>query len=518
MKWLLFFVGVWAKNSTRGLKTRHRHTRDGVVIEEKPRRGPMSSEEAIWQDEVQAFAGQAEMLDLSGWFKLNNKTRKPKRVSLDGCCPLAYEMRTNPEWRAFRFSFGAQRYPCCVGDLEWYQNAEGRWRMRPREPPKSLLHPLDEDTPDLDSAFDGLTVVVAGDSVARQLVMAMLCAISERPTLEQPDEGWAKGADLLAEYENFRIVRAGDRGRTSLVDTARLVQAAPTPVELVLVGGGTNGLGHHWLSGKCSNVTLANHLTPDAAREHGAKCVHDYARAAKDTVAAAVRAVGGNPAFVHLITTTPQHNPTLTGEYHADQVETDVLDKGCAPLPLDARSSDHWRNLALQDAARRHKVTVYDAFDIFRHFWDAHLMRSVKYNNPDGPLADDSGDIPSNPRSSRDCLHFCQHKRVWHGLLQRIAHAVVLNKVLANATDSDLDSWSKHAGGHVREHYQRPASPRITSWGLHNDTPLVPPTFPKFPLGPPPPLINSRHTWRPHDDDGFPPRLDTRTNYSDKER
>lgn len=426
----------------------------------------ISTEELQWSKTlVLTGRGRVDLLSWAEWDQIRrtrmNQSLQTSWVSRAGCCELTYQMNWNRDLWPFRSGYGAARYPCCVGDLEWYRDDAkgGSWHMRPRAPPKSLVESLggdDEADLNIERVFHGRTIIVAGDSMARQVVVAIMCSINEPVIrIERPTSGWARGSDLLATYKRFSVVRTVEHGRTPLSLTTRIVRDSPRPVELVLVSGGSQALGHHWLVGRCANRSFAN----DIQVPSDSACADEFRRVANASVQHALEAVDYNPDVIHLVSTTPQHYPTQSGDFHAHRREygdavavegglkrrrpspisaygmSSTSDSdGCVPLAMPASMYDHWRNTALRDAARFWQINFYDSFEMFRGFWDAHVERAVRYYSPRG--GNHTEDIPSSPRISRDCLHFCQHKRVWHRLIVHLAQRVVLNKAIANLSSS----------------------------------------------------------------------------------
>lgn len=426
----------------------------------------ISSEELEWSKTLFLTGrGRVDLWSWGEWDRIRrtsmNQNLPSSWVSRAGCCELTYQMNLNRDLWPFRSGYGAARYPCCVGDLEWYRDDTkgGSWHMRPRAPPKSLVESLggdDEADLNIEHVFHGRTIIVAGDSMARQVAVAIMCSVNEPIiSIERPKSGWARGSDLLATYRRFSVVRTAEHGRTPLSLTTRIVRDSPRPVELVLVSGGSQSLGHHWLGGRCANRSLAD----DIKVPSDSACAEEFRRVANASIQRALQAVDYNPDVIHLVSTTPQHYPTISGDFHARRRDygdaaalegglkhrrssplsaygrstTSEID-GCAPLAMPASMYDHWRNVALRDTARFWRINFYDSFEMFRGFWDAHIERAVRYYSPRG--GNQTEDIPSSPRISKDCVHFCQHKRVWHRLIVHLAQRVVLNKAIANLSAS----------------------------------------------------------------------------------
>ena len=301
----------------------------------------------------------------------------------DGCCRLAASRRAlGSLWPVF----GSERFPCCGGEGNRTPPAVA---LRARSPPMQLQR------------LAGIrTIIIAGDSVARQLTMALLCAIEEANNGIWPQLGvdvsaasWLRRASLVATYRGVNCTVAL-LGGAPLGQIMQAVKEAPRPTRVLLMGGGLPGLGHHWFDAvepgtgqpRCRNaVQAATDGTSVPAASLG--CYTWYESSASAVLISLVRAADGCRQCLHVLSTTPQHHPTTDGEHNSAARSKQELNMSaaygsirrdqlqCVPHPRASFRIDHWRNHVLRRVTLLSGSHFHDSFQNMGDMWDAHRER-----------------------------------------------------------------------------------------------------------------------------------------------
>ena len=295
-----------------------------------------------------------------------------------GCCRLAASRHAlGSLWAVF----GSDRFPCCLGGNRTPPQAA---LVRPRSPMQLKL-------------LAGIrTVIIAGDSVARQLTMALLCAIEEanngiwpQLNVDVRSTPWLRRASLVARYTevNVTIALLGGAALDQLVLAAA---RAPRPTRILLMGGGLPGLGHHWYDAvepgsgqpRCHDaVRAAADGKPSSVPGPSLGCYVWYETTASAVLHSLVHAVDGCRQCLHVLSTTPQHHATVDGEWHSAARSTNLStaydstfrgDLRCVPHLRPSFKLDHWRNGVLRRLALLSGSHFHDSFQAMGSMWDAH--------------------------------------------------------------------------------------------------------------------------------------------------
>mmetsp|Transcript_25247 Transcript_25247/g.79207 ORF Transcript_25247/g.79207 Transcript_25247/m.79207 type:complete len:329 (-) Transcript_25247:276-1262(-) len=261
----------------------------------------------------------------------------PAAATDSECCSLGKLMDVDEDLQAFRRGYGEERYPCCSGvDVQGESKAETFM--------KKMRQFYD--------AHANSTILVSGDSISRQTLMSLLCALerelNQTPAFGRDSDEEVPLFDLAAKYPNgleFVRVVIETRKATSL-DLDALLQTlrergygdGSSPPRFLLVGGGIPALAlHHFRYCRGQSSTKCREMYGDLARGWLAK------------IGEAHRA--GNVSAL-LVTTPPQHFPASqgTGRFEfwlkASRKKRSTTRK-CGPINdkyLSQHPHGHWRN------------------------------------------------------------------------------------------------------------------------------------------------------------------------------
>lgn len=238
------------------------------------------------------------------------------------------------------------------------------------------------DVPALWQRLRGRRVVLVGDSLMRQTLSALLCALTafQTPLMAGPPPRSARGPqyDFEAAYGDGTLLRRLSMNRY----TAKVLRSVLAKADVAVVNVGA------WYN------------PPDRPQ---------YERDARDMGRALAAHHRRRDRAVVLLDTVPQHFPTASGSgAFSDRVD------GAACVPVSPRLfrtlGADWHTQALRSVASLHGLPFVEVLDVFLPRWDAHLERRPK--------------TPTSGSGRLDCTHYCQQDSLWHPILARIAAAI----------------------------------------------------------------------------------------------
>eukprot|EP00667_Euglena_gracilis_P016114 EG_transcript_16813 len=234
----------------------------------------------------------------------------------------------------------------------------------------------------LAAVLHGKHVLLLGDSVMRQTMSALLCALDsvQTPLLAGRPKASKGGVqyDFQATY--------GDGTVLSRVSMTRfqpgLLHAALARADTAVVNIGA------W-----------------------------YNRPQRRGYERDVWALAGALTFFHrrpgrlalLLDTVPQHFPTERGSGTFSDRQEGVRCVPVDPATYAALGAD-WHSQAMRQAAAQRGLPFVEVADLFLPRWDAHLERRPK--------------TPTSGSGALDCTHYCHRDSLWHPLLARLTAAL----------------------------------------------------------------------------------------------
>eukprot|EP00667_Euglena_gracilis_P011994 EG_transcript_12283 len=301
-------------------------------------------------------------------------------VASEPCCHFIQALKTSAP--ALRYRYGVEYQSCCQDAYDGTPFAPLRYTGGPKFDGRRFL-----------KAFKGKRVLFVGDSLMRQSITALICALERNglapKKVDKPaKQPWGEGVqlpeednmDFSAEYDGAtRLERVSMRKFVNLTFGAVLGYA-----DVIIVN-----LGAWYRRGQ--RLKFQDDVT---------------------TLVQGLAQFNSRPAKVALLVDTlPQHFITHRGS--GDFYEKSNT-SGCTAVSPERylRSGGDWHSKIARKVAKKHAVPFVEVVDIFLPRGDAHMELRLK-SNAQGKMM-----------RKLDCSHWCQRNSLWAPLMARLQQAL----------------------------------------------------------------------------------------------
>eukprot|EP00192_Tetraselmis_astigmatica_P005068 CAMPEP_0117657322 /NCGR_PEP_ID=MMETSP0804-20121206/5268_1 /TAXON_ID=1074897 /ORGANISM="Tetraselmis astigmatica, Strain CCMP880" /LENGTH=477 /DNA_ID=CAMNT_0005463767 /DNA_START=170 /DNA_END=1604 /DNA_ORIENTATION=- len=228
----------------------------------------------------------------------------------------------------------------------------------------------------------GKHLVFLGDSVLRQITLALMCAFSEAG-LRPSNVTFSKKTEMQAVYPNGLVVSRWAMTKVSWWHSKHLEEQLGA-ADLVVAS-----TGRHY---------------PFASKRA------EYQRAVELLAKSMSGVLGGRGVLLDML---PAHFPTPSGDFTDPRGRLKVYRSGRVGYVCKGFSDKKgasWQNDAMAAAAAAHGVPVVEFSHVLRERWDAHMG----WDEPGGKGA----------RKYLDCVHWCWSPSLFQPLLSRLLSAL----------------------------------------------------------------------------------------------